>query len=112
MNGVVVKMVGSKLVVEVDILRAIAEGVGGARPISTVKPAPSPRPPARRRRKRTPRRPGRVGTARASTFGYPRFLLGRLMAPPGALNAFRGHRREPNQLHRPPYEPGPGGAWS
>jgi broad specificity phosphatase PhoE len=30
MNGVVVKMVGSKLVVEVDIPKAIAEGVGGA----------------------------------------------------------------------------------
>jgi hypothetical protein len=61
MNGVVVKMVGSKLVVEVDILKAIAEGVGGARPVSTVKPGPlSPRPPARQRRKRTPGRPGRV----------------------------------------------------
>jgi hypothetical protein len=35
MNGVVVKMVGSKLVVEADILRAIAGGVGGARPVST-----------------------------------------------------------------------------
>jgi len=30
MNGVVLKMVGSKLVVEVDIPKAIAEGVGGA----------------------------------------------------------------------------------
>jgi hypothetical protein len=30
MNGVVVKMVGSKLVAEVDIPKAIAEGVGGA----------------------------------------------------------------------------------
>ena len=30
MNGVVVKMVGSKLVVAVDILKAMAEGVGGA----------------------------------------------------------------------------------
>jgi len=29
------------------------------------------------------------------------------LATPGALNGFRGHRREPNQLHRPPYEPGP-----
>jgi hypothetical protein len=38
MNGVVVKMVGSKLVVEIDILRAIAEGVSGGRPISSVKP--------------------------------------------------------------------------
>jgi len=46
MNGVVVKMVGSKLVVEVDILKAIAEGVGGARPISSVKPGPKPKPPA------------------------------------------------------------------
>ena len=45
MNGVVVKMVGSKLVVEVDILKAIAEGVGGARPISSVKPGPKPKPP-------------------------------------------------------------------
>jgi hypothetical protein len=43
MNGVVVKMVGSKLVVEVDILKAIAEGVGGARPVSTVRPGPRPK---------------------------------------------------------------------
>ena len=43
MNGVVVKMIGSKLVVEVDILRAIAEGVSGGRPISTVKPGPKPK---------------------------------------------------------------------
>ena len=35
-----VKVVGSKLSVEVDILRAIAEGVGGGRPISTVKAGP------------------------------------------------------------------------
>jgi hypothetical protein len=46
MNGVVVKMVGSKLVVEVDILKAIAEGVGGARPVSTVRPGPKPKPPS------------------------------------------------------------------
>jgi hypothetical protein len=46
MNGVVVKMVGSKLVVEVDILKAIAEGVGGARPVSTVRPGPKPKPRA------------------------------------------------------------------
>ena len=46
MNGVVVKMVGSKLVVEVDILRAIAEGVSGGRPISTVKPGPKPKSPS------------------------------------------------------------------
>jgi len=45
MNGVVVKMVGSKLVVEVDILKAIAEGVGGARPVSTVRPGPKPKTP-------------------------------------------------------------------
>ncbi len=45
MNGVVVKMIGSKLVVEVDILKAIAEGVGGARPVSTVKPGPKPTTP-------------------------------------------------------------------
>jgi hypothetical protein len=31
------------LVVEVDILKAIAEGVGGGRPISTVKPGPKPK---------------------------------------------------------------------
>jgi hypothetical protein len=29
-------------VVEVDILRAIAEGVSGGRPISSVKPGPKP----------------------------------------------------------------------
>jgi hypothetical protein len=46
MNGVVVKMVGPKLVVEVDILKAIAEGVGGARPVSTVRPGPKPKTPA------------------------------------------------------------------
>ena len=46
MNGVVVKMVGSKLVVEVYILKAIAEGVGGARPVSTVRPGPKPKAPA------------------------------------------------------------------
>jgi hypothetical protein len=43
MNGVVVKMVGTKIVVEVDILKAIAEGVGGARPISTMRPGPKPK---------------------------------------------------------------------
>jgi hypothetical protein len=43
MNGVSVKVIGSKLFVEVDILRAIAEGVGGGRPISTVKPGPKPK---------------------------------------------------------------------
>jgi hypothetical protein len=31
MNGVSVRVVGTKIVVEVDILKAIAEGVGGAR---------------------------------------------------------------------------------
>ena len=31
---------------EVDILKAIAEGVGGSRPISTVKPGPKPKTPA------------------------------------------------------------------
>ena len=46
MNGVVVKVVGTKIVVEVDILKAIAEGVSGGRPISTVKPGPKPKPPA------------------------------------------------------------------
>jgi hypothetical protein len=46
MNGVVVKMVGSKIVVEVDILKAIAEGVGGTRPVSTVRPGPKPKTPA------------------------------------------------------------------
>lgn len=45
MNGVVVKMVGSKLVVEVDILKAIAKGVGGGGPISTVKSGPEPKSP-------------------------------------------------------------------
>jgi hypothetical protein len=43
MNGVAVKVVGSKLVVEVDILKAIAEGVGGARPVSTMRPGPKPK---------------------------------------------------------------------
>ena len=43
MNGVVVKMVGSKLVVEVDILKAIAEGVGGARQSAPSRRSPSPR---------------------------------------------------------------------
>ena len=43
MNGVNVRVVGTKIVVEVDILKAIAEGVGGARPISTVKPGPKPK---------------------------------------------------------------------
>jgi hypothetical protein len=38
MNGVVVKVVGTKIVVEVDILK----GVSGGRPISTVKPGPKP----------------------------------------------------------------------
>jgi hypothetical protein len=46
MNGVVVKVVGSKLVVEVDILKAIAEGVGGGRPIGTVEPGPKPKAPS------------------------------------------------------------------
>jgi hypothetical protein len=43
MNGVSVRVVGTKIVVEVDILKAIAEGVGGGRPISTVKPGPKPK---------------------------------------------------------------------
>jgi hypothetical protein len=43
MNGVTVKVVGSKLIVEVDILRAIADGVSGARPVSTVRPGPKPK---------------------------------------------------------------------
>jgi hypothetical protein len=42
MNGVNVRVIGSKIVVEVDILKAIAEGVGGCRPVSTVKPGPKP----------------------------------------------------------------------
>ena len=46
MNGVSVKVVGSKLIVEVDILRAIAEGVSGGRPISSVKPGPKPKTPS------------------------------------------------------------------
>ena len=46
MNGVIVKVVGTKIVVEVDILKAIAEGVGGGRPVSTVRPGPKPKPPA------------------------------------------------------------------
>jgi hypothetical protein len=43
MNGVSVRVVGTKIVVEVDILKAIAEGVGGGRPVSTVKPGPKPK---------------------------------------------------------------------
>jgi hypothetical protein len=43
MNGVSVRVLGTKIVVEVDILKAIAEGVGGGRPISTVKPGPKPK---------------------------------------------------------------------
>jgi hypothetical protein len=43
MNGVNVRVVGSKLVVEVDVLKAIAEGVGGSGPVSTVKPGPKPK---------------------------------------------------------------------
>jgi hypothetical protein len=87
MNGVVVKMVGSKWVVEVDILRAIAEGVSGGRPISSVKPGPKPQDP------------GIVvgglerpwswlGTARAIIMCTPNFLLERVMATLGALKAF------------------------
>jgi hypothetical protein len=43
MNGVSVRVVGTKIVVEVDILKAIAEGVGGGRPIGTVKAGPNPK---------------------------------------------------------------------
>jgi len=43
MNGVNVRVVGSKIVVEVGFLKAIAEGVGGGRPVSTVKPGPKPK---------------------------------------------------------------------
>jgi hypothetical protein len=43
MNGVSMRVVGTKIVVEVDILKAIAEGVGGCKPISTVKPGPKPK---------------------------------------------------------------------
>jgi hypothetical protein len=46
MNGVSVRVVGTKIVVEVDILKAIAEGVGGGRPISSVKPGPKPWTPS------------------------------------------------------------------
>jgi len=48
-DGVSVRVVGTKIVVEVDILKATAEGVGGARPVSTVRPGPKPKtssPPA------------------------------------------------------------------
>jgi hypothetical protein len=38
-----VTVIGSKIVVEVDILKAIAEGIGGGRPIRTVKPGPKPK---------------------------------------------------------------------
>jgi hypothetical protein len=44
MNGVVVKVVGTKIVADADILRAIAEGVSGGRPISSAKPGPKPKP--------------------------------------------------------------------
>jgi hypothetical protein len=37
--------IGYLRLVEVDILKAIAEGVGGGRPISTVKPGPKPKTP-------------------------------------------------------------------
>ena len=43
MNRVVVRMQGSKLIVEIDILCAIAEGVSGGTPISTVKSGPKPK---------------------------------------------------------------------
>jgi hypothetical protein len=46
MNGVSVRVVGTRIVVEVDILKAIAEGVSGARPVSTVRPGPKPETPA------------------------------------------------------------------
>jgi hypothetical protein len=38
-----VRVIGSKIVVKVDIVKAITEGVGGGRPISTVKPGPKPK---------------------------------------------------------------------
>ena len=40
MNGVNVRVVGSKIGVKVHILKVIAEGVGGGRPISPVNPGP------------------------------------------------------------------------
>jgi len=46
MNGIVVRMQGSKLLVEIDILRLIAEGVSGGRPISSVRPGPKPKTPS------------------------------------------------------------------
>lgn len=46
MNGVSVRVVGTKIVVEVDILKAIAEGVGGGRPISAVRSGPKLKTPA------------------------------------------------------------------
>jgi len=51
-------------------------------------------------------------TARASPLGTPRFLLGRLMATPGALNAFAATGENPiNYIVRHKYLD-PGGAWS
>jgi hypothetical protein len=96
MNGVSVRVVGTKIVVEVDILKAIAEGrerreadqhrKAGAeaqdlQPISVVS---------------EPRKALVVfRTARASALGTPRFLLGRLLATPGALNAFAATGEDP-----------------
>ena len=41
MNGVNVRVVGSKIGVKVHILKVIAEGVGGGRPISPVNSQPA-----------------------------------------------------------------------
>src|SRR5262245_33298219 len=111
MNGVSVRVVGTKIVVEVDILKAIAEGVGGARPISTVKPGPKPKPPASSQANPNAlvmcsARPG------PSSIESSRLPAGTAHGHAGDSERFRGHRREPDQLHRPPYELEPGGAWS
>jgi hypothetical protein len=94
MNGIVVRMQGSKLIVEVDILKAIAEGVGGGRPISTrqARPQAQELQPV-----------GVIGeprdalvvfrTARASTFGYSSLPAGTSHGHAGGFERFRGHRR-------------------
>ncbi len=46
MNGIVGKVVGGKLLIEVDVVRAIAESAGGGvkPPAGSPKPGPKPQP--------------------------------------------------------------------
>ena len=89
-------MVGTKIVVEVDVRKAIAEGVGGGRPTQHGQ-AGAQTEDLRPISVVSEYRDALVvfRTARASTCGYSPLLPGRLMATLGVLNAFAATGENP-----------------